>query len=144
MSGIIESIGHELGNGVISSEYLDARRIFGWELAAALPVANLVSRRAVGFDVTNELSTMTPYGIPQAWARALHEAGHGGIRYRTRFDTGATARGIAHFGPAGPAHRPAGRPVAIDQRLRQRLHDECGLRIVPPPRLDELEVAPDP
>jgi hypothetical protein len=144
LCGVLESIGTELGNGVVSSEFLDARRLYRWRLPRALRLANLVSRRAVGFGVNNELSAVTPYDLPQQWAAALYAAGFEGIRYRTRFDTGASARGIAHFGNSGVAARPPGTGRPIGQELRDRLRKECGIRVVPPPELGDLEIAPDP
>lgn len=38
------------------------------------PLANLASRKAAGFRVTTELSDMTPYNTPRAYARLLDAA----------------------------------------------------------------------
>jgi hypothetical protein len=144
LAGIIESIGPEIENGVVSAEYLDSRKLFNFKLSSALRVADLVSRRAVGKGVTNELSTMVPYDIPRAWARKFDESGIAGVRYRTRFDTGSVARGLAEFGPAGLGRRGSGRGRRIDEPLRRRLEEECGVVIAPVPSLSELEMAKDP
>ena len=87
---------------------------------------------------------MTPYAVPQAWARALSGAGFRTISHRTRFDTGAASRGLAHFGPSGRARRKVdrGRPIGPD--LRRRLSEECGVLVVAAPSLAELTLAPGP
>lgn len=138
--GILETIGPELAGGVISSVFLDQRRLFSWEPPEPLRTADLSSRRAVGFGVTNELSAVTPYAMPQRWAAALSES-FGGITHRTRFDTGPVARGVAHFGPAGLAERRAGPGRRIGEDLRQRLHHECSVTALAPPLADELDGA---
>lgn len=140
--GVLESIGAEISNGVIAQEFLDRRRLFQWTPPGPLRAADLVSRRAVGFNVTNELSTMTPYTVPQTWAGAFDGAGFAAVSYRTRFDTGATSRGVAHFGPAGTAGRKVGPGKPIDDALRQRLERECGVVVAPPPSLSALTVVP--
>ena len=144
--GIIEAVGPHLKPGdVIASEFLDARVLWEWPLGAALNAANLVTRSASGFGVTNELCSMTSYHVPRAWARALQGAGHEAVRYRTRFDTGATPRGVAHFGVSGDAGERAGEQShKIADEVRARLADECSLKVAPPPSLSELEVASTP
>ena len=67
-------------------------------------VANLVSRRTVGFRINNELSSMVPCEIPQACTRTFYELCNAsgrvlrGILFRTKFDTGAQTRGVALLG----------------------------------------------
>ncbi|MHB8289453.1 MAG: hypothetical protein ACYDEY_09495 [Acidimicrobiales bacterium] len=93
--------------------------------------------------MTNELSTMVPYDTPRRWSAALRGSGFDGISYRTRFDTGPTSRGRALFGPAGLArHRIVARR-SIDHELRLRLTRDRHINVAEPPRLDELDVAPD-
>jgi hypothetical protein len=139
--GLLETIGPHLAGGVVSRQFLEERRIFSRRLSADLPVANLASRRAAGFGVTNELATMTPYDVPRAWAAALYAAGYAGIRYRTRFDVGAGARGLALFGDEGERgwraqdDGPADTPAMV-----RRLQGECNITVADRPRLDQLEV----
>lgn len=139
--GVIETIGGDLVGATISIEFLRARRVYSRRLGSDAVLANLTSRRAAGFGVTNELSTMTPYAIPRAWAAALSATtDYDGIRYRTRFDTGAGARGIALFGEAGERNWSAqdeGRADAPD--LIAQLKRECSITVVGPPRLDQLD-----
>jgi hypothetical protein len=141
--GILESIGTEIRNGVISSDYLDARKIYKWEPVETLRLADLVSRLAFGHGINNELSTMTPYDLPQQWAIEF-ERDTEGILYRSRFDLGETARAVAHFGSAGESTRAVGSAVPIDITLRQRLLTECGIEVEAPPQLSQLTVADDP
>ncbi len=144
LAGILEVIGPELENGVVAAEFLDARRLFSFTLSSPAKAADLPSRRAAGFGVTNELSTMTPYVVPCAWAEALHERRFAAIRYRTRFDTSEAARGVAHFGRSGEARRAPGKAIAVDAALRRRLEHECNIQVAPAPAMSDLEIAPDP
>jgi hypothetical protein len=61
LEGVLASIGAEIANGAVAQAFLDKRRLYTWTPPDPLRSANLVSRRAVGFGVTNELSTMTLY-----------------------------------------------------------------------------------
>lgn len=76
--------------------------------APALRLANTLARAARRYGVTGELSTLIPYGVPQAWARALHAAGFGGLVGLCRHDPSLTARSFAVFGPAGMVARRTG------------------------------------
>jgi hypothetical protein len=68
---------------------------------------------------------MTPYDIPRAFARLIDAARNGrrrvfgGIRFRTRFDTGATTWGVALFGDAGM------RPGQLDRAGDHRRAGGC-------------------
>ncbi len=141
--GVLESIGPEIHHGVIAAAYLDQRRLHRWRPSRPLTLADLANRRALGSGVTNELSTMTPFTVPRAWARAFDRS-FAGIVYRTRFDTGETARGVAHFGARGLARRKSGAGRVIDASLRDRLENECGVVVAPAARSDQLDYAPDP
>ena len=143
--GLLETIGPHLAGGVVSRRFLEERRIFSRRLSADLPVANLTSRRAAGFGVTNELATMTPYDVPRAWAAALYASGYAGIRYRTRFDVGPDARGLALFGDAGERDWRAQDDGPADARaVIERLQRECNVTVADRPRLDQLEETTGP
>jgi hypothetical protein len=139
----MESMGPEVSQGVIASELLDELRLYMWTPRRPLRLANLVSRRAWGRGVTNELSTMTPYDIPQQWARAFSKIADG-VLYRSRFDPGEPARAVAHFGPTGEPRRRVTTGVMIGRELRQRLEDECDITIAAVPRQGELYIVTDP
>lgn len=52
--------------------------------------------------MTREIGTCPAYELPQAWAAAFSATGrHTGIRYQTRFSTGAGANAVALFEDAG-------------------------------------------
>ncbi len=110
------------------------------------PIANLAHRRATGYGVTNELSTMTPYRCPQQWTTALLEAGCWGLRYRTRFDPGPSARGLAVFEPTGlnPWTWPVLQTPTPAVTLRRQLTLNCGITIIDTPPLSTLPAAPAP
>jgi len=112
----------------------------------ARPIANLAHRRAAGYGVTNELSTMTPYRCPQQWATALLKAGSRGLRYRTRFDPGPGARGLAVFGPTGlnPRAWPIPDTPTPAVTLRRQLELGCSITIIDTPPLSTLPAAPPP
>ena len=84
---------------------------------------------------------MTPYDVPRAWAAALYVSGYAGIRYRTRFDVGPDAHGLALFGDAGERSwrayddGPADAPAIIE-----RLQRECSVTVADRPRLDQLDI----
>lgn len=138
---LLELIGPELAGGVVSEEFLAARRIHRLTSDADVVLADTASRRAAGFGVTNELSTMVDYAIPQAWAGALHAHHYGGIAYKLRFDPGVSAGGVALFGTRGQHDRPADVGTPIDEAVLERLRTECGVVVAPRPRLDQLVVA---
>ena len=140
--GVLECIGPELAGGTIGSAFLAARTLWSYVVSSDLRLAHLTARRAAGFGVTNELTSMTPYEVPQAWAAAFEATnGFDGIRSRARFDPGGAARAIALFGPSGTRtwrsrnDGPCDRTEIID-----RLRSECAITVADPPRLAQLDV----
>ena len=138
----MESLGPEINVGVVASDRLDELKLFTWAPDTPLVLADLTRREAAGFGVTNELSAMVPYDVPQSWADELDQTeGVEGIRYRGRFDPGDPGRAVAHFGPAGEAERPTGRGKKIGAALRRRLEQECKIRVAPAPSSTEVTIA---
>lgn len=88
-----------LSGGVVSAQFAADRVVSELRLNDAASLADLTSRAAVRFGVSRELSTMTPYAVPQQWARAF-ATDHDGIEYHSRFTSG-DLRCVAVFGPAG-------------------------------------------
>lgn len=101
ITGVLEIIGPEMMERPISREFLSVRTIWTLGYDREVILADLSHESAVGFGVTNELSTRVPNGIPQAWAVAFADENFDGIRYQTRFSTGTQATGIALFDEAG-------------------------------------------
>lgn len=147
-SGILESIGWEWAGGQpLTLAFVRMRTLHSSSAVLTGPLANLASRKAIGFRVTNELSDMTPYDTPRAYARLLDAARRAGkqvfagIRFRTRFDTGSTIRGVALFGDVGLRN---GVPT-VEQEITDDLIDALtalGLVIDVPPALSALTLAP--
>ena len=73
-----------------------------------LRIADTLSLAAHRFGGTGELSTVVPYDLPQAWARALRAQGFDGLVGLCRHDPSLTARNLAVFGPSGVTARRAG------------------------------------
>lgn len=98
------AIRERLGGAIAQGNYVthsDATETRVTEIAGLDIVCGDVSTpEAARFGVTAELTSMTPYTIPHAWAAALHAQGLNGIRYAPRFTPGAEAWAI--FGPRGP------------------------------------------
>lgn len=101
ITGLLETLGPEMTGRPVSRSFLAARTVWILGYDRALKLADLCADGAVGFGVTNELSSMVPYGVPQAWAQAFADDGWDGIAYRTRFSTGPAVTGVAAFDDAG-------------------------------------------
>lgn len=101
---------------------------------ATLPdrAVNLVVKRAAThFQVTGELFTMADYSVPQAWADAIHRAGHAALLYTPRFSP--SGRAIAAFGPQGPQLQPTTRRQPLKDVL-----DDAGISVVSIPPASAL------
>lgn len=145
--GLLEVLGPEMLNGAVKDTDLGKLDISSARTKGLSwgPLAELTSAAAVGYNVNNTLSTMTPYTVPQRWACALQQAGFTGIRYRTRFDVRPAPRGLALFGAAGS--NTASWPVdsrAPASSLTARLRAECNITILATPFLSSLPAAPTP
>ncbi len=76
LAGLLEVLGPEMSGGAVHVDDLTARSVYPLDPAQLpTPIANLAHRRAAGYGVTNELSTMTPLSPPPA-------VGHGSARGR--------------------------------------------------------------
>lgn len=147
LAGLLEVLGPEMSGGAVHVDDLTARSVYPLDPAhLPAPIADLAHRRAAGYGVTNELSTMTPYRCPQLWATALLETGFRGLRYRTRFDPGPGARGLAVFGPTGlnPFTWPVPPIPTPAMALRRQLTIHCAITIIDTPPLSALPAGPPP
>jgi hypothetical protein len=138
-SAVRERLGPVLGSGDAVPDSLLADVVVSrLRVPAARELADLQSRGAARHGVTRELETMVPYAVPQAWARALAEAGLGGVRYGPRFTPGQGSA-VALFGEAGaagwtddpdavPARQVQGAPQPLPAPRR------ADLTVVRPPR----------
>jgi hypothetical protein len=145
LAGLLEVLGTEMAGGTVHFDELAIRSVFALDGSIPQPIADLASRRAAGFGVSNALSSMTPYDVPQEWARAFVKFKFQGIRYRTRFDTGPRPRGVAVFGKPGSNTRRwrVARQVPAAQFEEALLH-RCNIKVMRTPDLSALPSAPDP
>lgn len=105
--------------------------------APALRLANTLARATRRFGMTGELSTLIPYDVPQAWARAVHTAGFAGLVGLCRHDPSLTARSFAVFGPNGMVARRTGwttrrSAILADAQLAAELA-ELGIQVAAVP-----------
>lgn len=137
-----ERFGHELVDlGVVSFEAAARTSVSTLRVSTPRWLANTCAGAAASFRMTREIATTPNYALTQAWAAALHGTGrHNGIRYQTRFTTGATANATALFDAAGQQDWPNDpRPLGGVRACRQagitaaRRPSRRQVRIVPPP-----------
>lgn len=107
-------------------------------LGRNLRLADLTSRRALGFGVTASLGADEDYAAGQAFAASALAAGYEGIRYLVRHDPAQRLYGLALFGPKGLATafgEPATivAPSDIPAELQQDTARGFGYRILPTP-----------
>ncbi|MGH3447364.1 MAG: RES family NAD+ phosphorylase [Nocardioidaceae bacterium] len=141
-SAVRERVGPDIAQSrQVAASVLADRVVSTLALPAPVRAANLESNRAADrYGVTGELSTMTPYDVTQAWARALHQAGFGGVCGRLRF-TVSRHRGLAIFGAAGsrPGWAADPSPVSLAD-----VAGRMGIAIIDPPDDDQLTIITPP
>ncbi|HEX7322019.1 MAG TPA: RES family NAD+ phosphorylase [Mycobacterium sp.] len=137
-----ERFGHDLvRQGVVTFQAAVRTQLSTLRIPSGRWLANTCSPAAANFGVTREVGTCPSYDIPQAWAAAFFDGGrHSGVRYQTRFSTGAKPNAVALFDAAGEQDWPVDpNPVhgvqacievgiIVAQRPTRRQ-----VRIVPPP-----------
>jgi hypothetical protein len=98
-----ERFGHDLvRQGVVTFEAAARTQVSKVQISSARWLANTCSPAAANFSMTREIGTCPSYDIPQAWTAAFFAVGrHSGIRYQTRFSTGAAPNAAALFDVAG-------------------------------------------
>jgi RES domain len=103
-----ERFGHDLvRRGVVTFEAAAKTQVSTVQISSPRWLANACSPTAAKFGMTREIGTCPSYTIPQAWAAAFLAGGkHSGIRYQTRFSTGAAANALALFDVAGQQNWP--------------------------------------
>ena len=142
LAALMELVGPDITNGAVSRSFFSQRRLRRLALPRTHRVSNLTDRRALGFGVTAEVHTITPYTRPQAWAKALKDSGAQGVLYLVRHDPSFTGRGVGLFGKAGERRSwKRGRELAIDAKLESKLNEKCHVRVLPVPRASELRIS---
>jgi hypothetical protein len=139
LGALLELLGPDLlpGSGAPAS-LLQGRHLRTLHVPRRQRLADALAEKAVAW-VTSELWTITPYALPQAWARALHQNGYEGLRYAGRHRTARRPFAVALFGRAGERRAwRAGRRVDIGVDHRHRLAARCGVVVFDVPAEDEL------
>jgi hypothetical protein len=108
------------------------------QLGRDLRLADLTSRRVLGFGVTASLGADERYDASQAFAADAVGAGLDGIRYLVRHDPAQKLYGIALFGEAGeqPDNDRAEASIVdhpIPDELIAEARQRFGYRVVPRP-----------
>lgn len=104
-TAVRERLGPAAELGVVPFDVAAAFQVAHLALGSTWRLADTAHADAVGFGVTRELGSGTPYTISQAWAVAFD--GHfGGICYQSRFTTGRDQHAVALFGPSGERDWP--------------------------------------
>lgn len=122
---------------VVAEAELAERSVSCVTLGRALRLADLTSRRALGFGVTASLGANQDYPPSQAFAVDAAMAGFDGIRYLTGHDPAQKLYSVALFGPlgavaAGDAQWPASTEPLPDD-VGADAGRVFGYRVVPTP-----------
>lgn len=139
LGAILEILGPDLlPGGMAPLSFLHARHLAALRVPHEHRLANCLVQRATQW-VTAEISTLTPYTIPMAWALAWDRNGLQGVRYAARHSASRRTYAIALFGAAGERHDWSnGRTCEITTNLIRRLRDRCGITLFETPAADEL------
>jgi len=126
------------GQTLLAEAEVLARALLSVELGRDLRLADLTSRRALGFRVTAFLGANERYDDSQAFAVDVARAGFDGVRYLVRHDPAQQLYGIALFGPAGAPDSadpdwPPGADEAIPEELVAEAGRRFGYRVLPVP-----------
>jgi hypothetical protein len=114
---------------LIDRAELRARALTRVALGRALRLADLTSRRALGFGVTASLGADRRYDASHKFAADAVAAGFDGIRYLVRHDPAQKLYGIALFGePEARAARDREWPRGTQEPIGDELVDEAGRR----------------
>jgi hypothetical protein len=91
--------------------------------------------------MTREIATCAAYKIPQAWAKAFFDGGkHSGIRYQSRFSTGAACNAVALFDLAGQQGWPT--DPHPDQGVKACT--DVGIKVLHPPTSKQVRIVQPP
>lgn len=142
LGALLETLGPGLEpGGIVPASLLAGRQLRALRVPRPYPLADTLARRATKW-LTSEISTSTPYHLPQAWARAFRRHGFMGIRYGIRHSTSRRHFCLAIFGPSGEGSWSKGRQVPISRSVRDRLRKTHGVVLFDIPSTDELVFAP--
>jgi hypothetical protein len=142
LGALLERLGPGLEpGGIAPSGLLAGRHLRALHVPRPQSLADSLARLATRW-LTSEISTITPYRVPQAWARAFHRQGFMGVRYGIRHSTSRRHFSVAIFGPSGERSWPKGLRAPISEKVRRRLRETHGIVLFDLPATDELVFAP--
>jgi RES domain-containing protein len=123
---------------LIAEAEVTARILTELRTGRDLRLADLLSRRALGFGVTASLGADEDYGASREFAAAAFAAGFDGVRYRARHDPALRLTSVALFGSPGvpaasDASWPPGVSVPIPDELLADAARRFGYRVLPTP-----------
>ncbi len=143
LGAVLEHLGPGLlPGGFAPSGLLTGRHLRRLTVPKLQRLANTLVEKADRW-ITAELSTITPYATPQAWAQWFHTNSFKGIRYAPRHTNSRRTFAVALFGRTGERSWKKDQPVELGKDLRQRLHKRCGITLFDTPAEDELRFADD-
>ena len=141
LGAILEHLGPELlPGGCVPASLLTGRHVRELRVPRPFRLADSLRERAVRW-VTAELSTLVPYGMAQAWARAFRGAGYEGVRYSTRHSTSRRRESYALFDASGERRWKRGRRIASAAKYRDQLRARCGIEVFDVPSSHALTFA---
>lgn len=123
---------------LLAEAEVQERLIARVQLGRDIRLADLTSRRALGFEVTASLGANEEYRESQEFAARALEAQFAGVRYLLRHDPAQKLYGVALFGEPGepaPDDRswPPGKDGPITEELVQEARRAFGYRVLPVP-----------
>lgn len=137
-----ERFGHNLvRQGVVTFETAAKTQVSMLQIPSTRYLAKTCSPAAANFGMTREIATCPSYNIPQAWAKAFFDGGkHSGIRYQSRFSTGAASNAVALFDVAGQQGWPTDPHPA--QGVQACTNE--GITVVHPPTRRQVRIVHPP
>ena len=140
LTAVLEVLGPDVSDQQVSRSFIDDRQLRKLPLPRAFSVADALHRKASGLGVTREIGTITPYDLPQQWARCFETGGLKGVRYGPRHDVAPGAWAVALFGRAGGRKSWRKGEVIPTGTIEQLLAHECDIRIEPIPSSAEVSI----
>jgi hypothetical protein len=142
ISALRERFGHDLvRQGVVTFKAAAGTQVSTLQVPSTRYLAKTCSPDAATFGMTGEIGTCPSYKMPQAWAKAFFDGGkHSGIRYQSRFSTGAACNALALFDVAGQ------QGWAIDPSPLQGVQacTDVGIKVMHPPTGRQVRIVQPP
>jgi hypothetical protein len=131
IGAFVEKFGRLLRpGGVIPEPLVDTQRLSRLR-PPKVSVVDMTDPKVLGLvGLTAEIHATTDYDLTRAWANALRDAGHAGIRYKARHDPRGQLVSIALFGSDKPP-RSAAKTTAIPVDLIHEATTTFAITVLP-------------